>query len=51
MLGFDGDYQAGYPRATFFRKNLQKLSCKTFHRKAYFAQFCEFVCKFLSKIV
>ena len=34
----------------FFGKIIQKTSCKTFHRKTYFAQFREFVYNFLFKI-
>ena len=39
MLGFDGEYPAAYPKAgsTFFGKKSQKISCKTVHRKTYFA--------------
>ena len=34
-----------------FGKKLQKINCETFHRKTYFAWFCEFVSNLLSKIV
>ena len=39
MLGFDGEYTNVHPKAKFnvFGKKLQKISCKTFHRKTYFA--------------
>ena len=32
MLGFDGDYPAGYPKG----KKVRRSSCTTFHRKFYF---------------
>ena len=41
ILGFDGDYPVVHPKSqilTFFGKKLQKISCKIFHRKTYFAQ-------------
>ena len=40
MLGFDGEYPAVHPRArflTFFGKKSQKINCKTFQKKTYFA--------------
>ena len=54
MLGYDGEYPAVHRKAKFcffFCKKLQKMSCKTFHRKTYFAYFPEFVSKLSFKIV
>ena len=39
------------PNFDVLGKILQKISCKTFHKKTYFAYFCEFVSNLLSKIV
>ena len=39
MLGFDGEYPVGHPKANkmmFSCKKLQKISCRTFQRKIYF---------------
>ena len=35
MPGFYGEYPAANPKAMFFGKKLQKVSCKIFHRKTY----------------
>ena len=40
MFGFNGEYPAVHPKSQilpFFVKKLQKINCKTFHRKTYFA--------------
>ena len=39
------------PNFDVFGNNWQKISSKAFHRKTYFALFCEFVHNLLSKIV
>ena len=51
MLGFDGECPAVQPKAKFwlfFGKKLQKISCKTFHRKSYLAKFLQLVINLLS---
>ena len=35
----------------FFGEKSQKISCETFHRKTYFAYFCEVIYKYLYKTV
>ena len=54
MLGFNCEYPEDHPKSKFRRfsvKKLQKISCKTFHRKTYFTWFREFVSNPLHKIV
>ena len=36
---------------SFFVEKLQKINCKTFHRKTYLTWFCESVSNLLSKVV
>ena len=54
MHGFGGEYPADHTKTqvlTFFGKKWQKIRCKRFHRKIFFALFCEFVYNSLPKIV
>ena len=54
MLGFNCEYPEDHQKSKFRRfsvKKLQKIRCKTFHRKTYFTWFREFVSNPLHKIV
>ena len=58
MLGFDGEYPAVQPKAKvkvsrklkFPNKKLQKISCKTFHRKPILLNFVNLSPKFCPKL-
>ena len=52
ILGINFENSASHPKSNFdiCAKTSPKISCRTFHRKIYSTQFCEFVCNRFSMV-